>query len=229
MKCNSLRSDTCTRLAFLLQQDNDATTHADIDAQCYTVWQEVSHAPWLCSSDIPTGPGICRWNFCSKRIIVDQASSRATGPKWETEPPTFSSSLKALPCPVDAMSSFRHAFHSVYKAGAEMVLPVRRDSAFKEEGVRHPTLSPANRGCLRSRVLFALTFESARLLSVCRSSPLRSSFFPAIISSVRVQLGRGAIQTQELCLRHVHFDCLQAGFLLTEFLTKSLTKSLSEA
>lgn len=36
------------------------------------------------------------------------------------------------------MSSFRHAFHSAYKAGAEMVLPVRKESAFKEEGVLTP-------------------------------------------------------------------------------------------
>lgn len=37
-------------------------------------------------------------------------------------------------------ADMRHAIHSVYKAGAELVLPVRRESAFKDEGV---SLAPA--------------------------------------------------------------------------------------
>ena len=34
------------------------------------------------------------------------------------------------------MAQLRHAIHNVYKAGAELVIPVRSQSGFKESGVR---------------------------------------------------------------------------------------------
>jgi hypothetical protein len=33
--------------------------------------------------------------------------------------------------------ALRHAIHSAYKAGAEMVMPVRSQTGFKESGVSH--------------------------------------------------------------------------------------------
>ncbi|KAK9804182.1 hypothetical protein WJX73_009883 [Symbiochloris irregularis] len=46
--------------------------------------------------------------------------------------------LRAPALPFCATILMRHAFHSAYKAAAETVLPVRRDSAFKEQGVLTP-------------------------------------------------------------------------------------------
>ena len=43
---------------------------------------------------------------------------------------------------VRGRASMRHAMHSLYKGAAEMVMPVRSTSAFKEKGVRVLTSTP---------------------------------------------------------------------------------------
>jgi hypothetical protein len=52
------------------------------------------------------------------------------------------SAMLLLVLPRLAPCTMRHAMHSLYKGAAEMVMPVRSTSAFKEKGVRVPSSPP---------------------------------------------------------------------------------------